>query len=324
MTTEGNVVTTNATPEEMQTTTSLSSNTISITEDTDINNNVHNTSNMFYNEEQVHFAENMNATLSEFMTTFEYTTTVINAINSAKLNSTNDSITLKTFINLNNSKDNIINSKKNSTSNMFPSITQNLTDNLNINIENATNKNTLISIATEQKITEKNSQLDKNNVNSGTQTNISIDSDITNENIKLLKEQNKTTDNSTILHINKFTHFTDANVFNSIITDSDLNNGEQNISSIKAIETGVDINSNTKTSEESTTGMTIHESTFDTIITESYTIYATTTENKNDWIFTEEEDDDASIIPEMPTIASDPLALKELPRPMTFEDEESG
>jgi hypothetical protein len=316
VTTEGNV-TANATPEEMQTTTSLSSNMISITEDTDINNNVHNTSNMFYNEEQVYFAENISATLSEFMTTFEYTTTVLNAINSAKLNNTNDSITLKTFINLNNSKDNISNSKKNSTSNST-------TDNFNINIENATNKNTFISIPIEQNITENNSQLDKNNVNSDTQTNTSIDSDITTENIKLLKEQNRTTDNSTILHINKFTHFTDANIFNSIITDSDLNNDEQNVSSIKVNETSMDINSNTKTSEEVTTGMTIHESTFDTIITESYTKYTTTIENKNDWIFTEEEDDDANIIPEMPTIASDPLALKELPRPMTIEDEESG
>jgi hypothetical protein len=303
-------------------TTSLPSNIISVTKDTNISNNVHNTSNIFYNEGQVNFAENINFTLSEFMTTFEYTTTVMNAINSAKLNNTNDNITLKTFVNFNNSKDNISNFKKNNTFIMFPSATENQTDYSNINIENTTNRNTFINIAIEEKITEKNSQLDKDHVNSDTQANISVDNDITNENIKLLKEQNKSTYNSTILEINKFTHIAGTNIFNSIITDSYLNNNEQNVSSIKAIETGVDINSNTKTSEEDTTGMTLHESTFDIILTEPYTMPTITTEYKDDWIVTEE--DDSSIIPEMPTIASDPMALKELPRPMTFDDEESG
>jgi hypothetical protein len=310
VTTDGNVITSSTTTEEMLT-TSLPSNEINITEDVDINNNIPDTSNIFYNEEQVSFAESVNATLSEFMTTLEYTTTIMNAINSEELNST---------------KDNFSNCKMNNTFSMFPSTTENETHDSNINIENTSNKNTFNSVALDQRATGKNDSLDKNNVNLDTQINISIDNHVINENIKSVNGENQTADNSTTLHINKITQVTNASVSNniSIITDSDLNNSEKNDSVINAIEMGVDMNSNTETSEEATSHMTIHDSTFDTLFTESFTTSTITTKNKDDWIFTEEEEGDTSIIPEMPTIASDPTALKELPRPMIFEDEESG
>jgi hypothetical protein len=322
VTTEGNAANINTTPDEMQETL-LSINIINITEDTDINNNAHNASNIFYNEKQVTFAENINATMSEFMTTLDNTTTIMNVMNTAKFDNIIDNIT---FVNLNNSVDSVTNSEKNNTFIIFPTKTENETNDSNISNQNITNKNTISSAGIEQKITEKNCHLDNNNVNSDTQTNISVDNNTANENIKSVKEQNKTVDDSTILHINKLTHFTNANIFSniSIITDSNLNTDKQNVSIINKIEMDVNINSNTEASEEDTTGLTIHESTFDTILTESYMISTITTESKDDWIFTEEEEDDATIIPEMPTIASDPMALKELPRPMIFEDEESG
>lgn len=326
VTTEGNVANIDTTPDEMQETL-LSSNIINITEDTDINNTAHNASNIFYNDKEVNFAENIDATMSGFMATLDNTTTVMNAINTAKLNNTNDNITLQTFINLNNSIDNVTISEKNNSFIIFPTKTENETDKSNIHNQNTTNENTFSSVGNEQKITEKNSHLHNNiNVNSDTQRNISVDNDIANENIKSVKEQNKTADNSTILHINKFTHITEANIFSNIniITDSNLNTDKQNVSIINKIEMDVNINSNTETSEEDTSGMTIHESTFDTIFTESYMTSTITAESKDDWLFTEEEEDDATIIPEMPAIASDPMSLKELPRPMIFEDEESG
>ncbi|PNF21045.1 hypothetical protein B7P43_G08412 [Cryptotermes secundus] len=325
VTTEENVANVNTTPDEMQETV-LSINIINITEDTDINNTAHNTSNIFYNEKQLNFAENSNVTMSEFMTTLDGTTTVMNAINTETLDNANDNITLKTFINMNKSTDNVTNSEKKNTFIIFSSKRENETDDSNISNQNTTNKNTFSSVDIEQKITENNSHLDNNNVNLDTQTNISVDNNIANENIKSVKEQNKTADNSTILHINKFTHITDANIFSNtnIIIDSNLNTDKQNVSIINETEMDGNINSNTETSEEDTTGMIIHESTFDTILTESYMISTITTESKDDWIFTEEEEDNATIIPEMPTIASDPMALKELPRPMIFEDEESG
>ncbi|PSN42663.1 hypothetical protein C0J52_13041 [Blattella germanica] len=45
-------------------------------------------------------------------------------------------------------------------------------------------------------------------------------------------------------------------------------------------------------------------------------------EYDDEWLYVEEVEND-SIIPEMPVLISDPMALKELPRPMIFEDEES-
>jgi hypothetical protein len=69
--------------------------------------------------------------------------------------------------------------------------------------------------------------------------------------------------------------------------------------------------------------MAVYESTSDTTFTESYVPSTVTVENKDEWIFVEEEEDGALSLPEMPSLASDPLALKELPRPMVLADEVS-
>ena len=43
----------------------------------------------------------------------------------------------------------------------------------------------------------------------------------------------------------------------------------------------------------------------------------------DEWVYIDELESDEITIPEMPILSSDPMALKELPRPMTFEGEES-
>lgn len=326
VTIKGNVVSINTTPDEMRKIMVFNSR-INITEDTNINNTVHNTNNILHNENQVNTMENITAIVTENRTKSDNTTTVMNARNTTEptmteFNNTLDNITLNTYINFNSSTINVTSLENNNNFIISPTSRQNKTDSTN-----TTNNSIISSIGIEHSITENNSHLDYINVNSGTQPYNSGNSNTANENKESITEQSKTTHDSTIFCVNKI-NTTDTNVNNSIntITDTEVNTGEQIITVTNTAQQDVNINTNTETSEETIpkTDMTIPESTSVTIFTEPYTASAIITENENEWIFTEEEDDGSIIIPEMPSIASDPMALKELPRPMIFEDEETG
>ncbi|XP_069685193.1 uncharacterized protein [Periplaneta americana] len=83
---------------------------------------------------------------------------------------------------------------------------------------------------------------------------------------------------------------------------------------------------NTEFTEETSAesdSTTVYSTVSDITSTEPFLISSSSADSDDDWIFTEEEEDDATFIPEMPSIESDPMALKELPRPMVFEDDET-
>ncbi|KAJ4444359.1 hypothetical protein ANN_06151 [Periplaneta americana] len=83
---------------------------------------------------------------------------------------------------------------------------------------------------------------------------------------------------------------------------------------------------NTEFTEETSAesdSTTVYNTVSDITSTEPFLISSSSADSDDDWIFTEEEEDDATFIPEMPSIESDPMALKELPRPMVFEDDET-
>lgn len=301
-------------------------NRINITEGNNLNNTVHNTINIFYSEKEVNTTENINATVAEYMNKSDNTTTLMNARNKAKLsikelNNTMNSTNSNMFINLKTSK-NVTNLENNCTLITTLTTRPNEIGNSTIQNQNTTSNNTFSSIGKKHNITENSSHLDIIYIISHTQTNDSSNNYITNENVKSITEQNMKTDDSITLHTNKIIHATDTSVTNTINNfdrDTEFNSDEQSITVTNAIQRDTAIPEETITK----TNIIIHESTSDTIFTESYMASTITTENEDDWIFTEEEEDDDSIILEMPSIASDPMALKELPRPIIFQDEES-
>jgi hypothetical protein len=321
VTIKGNV-SINTTPDDMRKIMVFSSR-INITQDINLNKTVH-ISNIHHSKKKVNTVENINAIVTENRTRLDNITTITNArytteLTITELNNTMDDITLNTCINFNSSIVNVTNFEKNNFI-MHPTARQNKTESTN-----STSNSIISSISTEYSITENSSHLDNINLNSSTHPDNFRNSNSASENIGSVTQQIKTTYGSTFFHISKITDTTDTNVNNNIntITDTEANTGDQTTTVTNTPQQNVNIKTSTGASEETIpkTDMTIHESTSDTIFTESYTASAIITENENEWIFTEEEDDGSIIIPEMPSIASDPMALKELPRPMIFEDE---
>lgn len=318
VTIKGNIVSINATPDEKRKIMVFSSR-INITEDANVNNNVPNTS-ILHSEKQVNTMENINVIVTENITKSDNTTTIMNARNTTELNNTEFGNTMDNITN--SSKINITNLENNNNFIITAIAKQNKTDSTK-----TTNNSTNSSIGIEHSITENNIHLDNININLGTQPNNTRYNNTANENVESITEQTKTAYDSTIFYINKIdTNVTNVNNIINTNTDIQMNTGEQTTTVTKITQQDMNINTNTETSQETVlkTDMTIHELTPNTTYAESYTAYAIITENENEWIFTKEEDDGSFIIPEMPSIASDPMALKELPRPMTFENEETG
>ncbi|KDR10838.1 Chorion peroxidase [Zootermopsis nevadensis] len=318
VTIKGNIVSINATPDEKRKIMVFSSR-INITEDANVNNNVPNTS-ILHSEKQVTTMENINAIVTENITKSDNTTTIMNARNTTELNNTEFGNTMDNITN--SSKINITNLENNNNFIITAIAKQNKTDSTK-----TTNNSTNSSIGIEHSITENNIHLDNININLGTQPNNTRNNNTANENVESITEQTKTAYDSTIFHIDKIdTNVTNVNNIINTNTDIQMNTGEQTTTVTKITQQDMNINTNTETSQETVlkTDMTIHELTPNTTYAESYTAYAIITENENEWIFTKEEDDGSFIIPEMPSITSDPMALKELPRPMKFENEETG
>jgi hypothetical protein len=306
-------------------------NIINITKDTILPNTFYSTSNTLYTKKQVNTSEKINTAVLEHTFSVEDTTKIMNAANTSQghmteLNYKNDNSILNTFLTLNTTMNKFTNLENNNTFPIFPTLRQNETDNPNARYQNATNYNKLNSSGITYHIPENDNHLDNNDTNSNTQTSNSIDKSTASENIKYITEQNKTTDNITSLHTNKTIHNTEKNESDNvnIITHSELNTDEPSIAVTGTTQNDVTTNSDTESYEETTTAATtMYESTSDTTFTESYMPSTLTAENKDVWIFTEEEEDSAFSLPEMPALASDPLALKELPRPMVLENDVS-
>jgi hypothetical protein len=334
VTTEGNVFNITTTQDETKRViVSSMPNIINVTKDTNLHNMFYNTSNTFYTEKQVNTSENSNITVLEYTTRLGNTTMITNARNMSELHMTElnqnmDNSILNTFVTLNTTINKVTNPENNNTLLTFPISKQNETDNLNARYQNTTNYSTLTSTGSKYNITENDDHLGNYDVNSNTQTNNSINNNnnTASENIKYITEQNKTTDTSTTLHTNKTIHITETNVLNNmnIITNSKLNTDEPSDAVTSATQNDMNTDSDTESYEETTTAATtVHELTSDTIFTESYVPSTVTAVNEDDWIFIEGEEDGAFSLPEMPSLASDPMALKELPRPMVLEDEVS-
>lgn len=316
MTTEGNV---------------FNITTINVTKETNLHNIFHNTSNPFYTEKPFNTSEYINATVLEHTTRSDYTTMIMNVSNTSELNKTElnynmDNSILNTIVALNMTINNVSNPENNNTFILFPTSGQNEKDNSNVRHQNTTNYNTLTSTGSKYNITVYDNHLGSNHVNSNTQKNSTIDKNTASENIQYITEKNKTTDTSITLHTNRTVHVTEKNVLSdkNFITNLELNTDEPSDVVTVATQNVVSTDSHIESYEETTeAAATVYELTSDHTFTESYTPSTVTAENEDDWTFVEEEEDGALPLLEMPSLASDPMALKELPRPMVLEDEVS-
>lgn len=327
MTAEGNVFNITTTQDETKrVTVSSRPNIINVTKETNLHNIFYNTSNTFYTEKPVNTSEYLNATVLEYTTRLDDTIMITNARNTSELNMTEpnynmDNSTLNTFITLNMTINKVSNPENNNTFLLFPTSRQNETDNSNVRYQNTTNYNTFTSTGSKYNITVYDNHLDSNYVNSNIQKyNNTIDTNTASENIQYITEKNKTTDTSTSVHN------TEKNVLSNmnIITNLKLNTDEPSDVVTSTTQNDVNTDPHTESYEETTAAATtVYELTSDTTFTESYVPSTVTAENEDDWIFIEEEEDGALPLPEMPSLASDPMALKELPRPMVLEDEVS-
>lgn len=304
-------------------------NIINVTKETNLHNIFHNTSNTFYTENPVNTSEYINVTVLEHTTRLDDTIMNINARNTSELNMTEpnynmDNSILNTFITLNMTINKLSNPENNNTFFLFPTSGQNEADNSNTRYQNTTNYNTLTSTSNKYNITVHDNHMGSNYVNPNKQTSNTIDKNTASENIQYITEKNQTTDISATLNSNKNVHITEKNVLRNmnIITNLKLNSDEPSDVVTSTTQNDMNTDSHTESHEETTAAATtVYESTSDTTFTESYMPSTVTAENEDDWIFTEEEEDGALPLPEMPSLASDPMALKELPRPMVFEDE---
>jgi hypothetical protein len=128
------------------------------------------------------------------------------------------------------------------------------------------------------------------------------------------------------LHTNRNVHNTEKNVLSNVNVITNLKLDTDEPSDVVTSTTQNDVNTEPRTeSYEETTAATttVYELTSDTTFTKSYEPSTVTAENEDAWIFIGEEEDGALPLPEMPSLTSDPMALKELPRPMALEDEVS-
>lgn len=306
-------------------------NVTNVTEENNLRNIFHNTSNTFYTEKPVITSEYINVTVLEYTTKLDDTIMIMNVRNTSELNiaepnyNTDNSI-LNTFVTLNMTINNASNPENNNTFILFPTSVKNERDNSNVGYQNTTNYNTLTSTGSIYNVTVYDNDLGGNHVNSNTQKNSTIDKNTASENLQYITEKNKTTDTSTTLHTNRTVHITEKNVLSDMnfITNLKLDTDEP--SDVVTITTQNDVNtdSHIESYEETTeAATTVYELTSETTFTESYMPTTVTAENEDDWTFTEEEEDGAFLLLEMPSLASDPMALKELPRPMVLEDEVS-
>ena len=306
-------------------------NIINSTKETNLHNIFYNASNTFDTKKQVNTSEYIHATILEYTTRLDDTIMIMNARNTSEFNMTEpnynmDNSILNTFITLNTTTHKVSNPENNHSFLLFPTSRQNETDISNVRYQNTTNYNTLTSTGNQYNITEYENHLGNNYVNSNTQKNNTIDKNTAGENIQYITEKNKTTDTSTTLHTDSKVYITEKNVLSNmnIITNLKLNTDEPSYVVTSTTQNDVNMESHTESHEETTTATTtVYESTSDTTFTESYMPSTVTAENEDDWIFIEEEEVGALPLPEMPLLASDPMALKELPRPMVLEDEVS-
>jgi len=332
VTTEGNVFNITTTQDETKRImVSSMLNIINVTKETNLHNILHNTSNTFYSEKPVNTSEYIHATVLEHTTRLDDTIMIMNVRNTSELNITEpnynmDNSTLNTFVTLNMMINNVSKAENNNTFILFPTSGQNEKGNSNVRYQNSTNYNTLTSTGSKYNITVYDNRLGSNHLNSNTQKNGTIDKNTASENIKYITEKNKTTDTSTTLQTDRTVHITEKNVLSNMnfITNLELNTDEP--SDVVTITTQNDVNtdSHIESYEETTeAGKTVYELTSDPTFTESYMPSTVTTENEDDWTFIEEEEDGEFPLIEMPSLASDSMALKELPRPMVLEDEVS-
>jgi len=306
-------------------------NVINVTNETTLHNTFYNTSNTFYTEKPVNTSEYSDAVVLEHTTDLADTIMIMNARNTSELNMTErncnmDNSIFNTFMTLNMTKNKVSNLEDYNTFLLFPTSRQNETDDSNVRYQNTINYNTFTSTDSKYNITVYDNHLGSNYVNSNTQKSNTIDKNIASENIQYITEKNKTTDTSTTLHTNKTVHITEKNVLSNmnIITNLKLNTDEPSDLVTSATQNDVNTDSHTESYEETTAAATtVYELTSDTTFTESYMPSTVTVENEDDWIFIEEEEDGVLPLPEMPSLASDPMALKELPRPMVLKDEVS-
>lgn len=299
-------------------------NTINVPKETNLHNIFYNTSKTFYTEKPVN-------TALEHTTRLDDTIMIMNARNTSELNMTEpnynmDNSILKTLTILNMTINKVSNPENNNTFLLFPTSRQNETDNSNVRYQTTTNYNTLNSTGSKCNITVHDNNLGSNYVNSNTQKNNTTDKNTASDNVQYITEKNKTTDTSTTLYTNRTVHITEKNAISNvdITTNLKLNSDEPSDLVTSTTENYMNTYSHTESHEGTTAATTtVYELTSDTTFTESYMPSTVTTENKDDWIFIEEEEDCALPLPEMPSVASDPMALKELPRPMVLEDEVS-
>lgn len=332
MTTEGNVLNITTTQDETKRVmVSSLLNITNVTKETNLHNIFYNTGNTSDTEKQVNTSEYINATVLEYTTRLDDTAMIMNARNTSELNiiepnHNKDNSILNTFITLNMMTNTVSNPENNDTYLLFPTSRQNDTDNSSVRYQNTTNYNTLASTCSKCNITDYGNHLDNNYLNSNTHKNNTTDKYTASENIQYITEKNKTIGTSTTLHTNKTVNITEKNVLSNrnIITNLKLNTDEPSDGVTSTSQNDMNTDSHTESYEETTTAATtVYEPTSDNTFTESYMPSTVTFENKDEWIFIEEEEDGALPLPEMPSLASDPLALKELPRPMVLEDEVS-
>lgn len=304
---------------------------INVTKETNVQNIFYNTSNTFYTEKPVNTPEYINTTVLEHTTRLDDTIIITNARNTSERNMTGpnynmDNSILNTFITLNMTINKVSNPENHSFL-LFPTSRQNETDNSNIRYHNTTNYNRLTSTGSTYNITVYDNHTDSNYVNSNTQkNNNTIDTNTASENIQYITEKNKTTITSTTLHTNRTVHNTEKIVLSNmnIITNLKLETDEPCDVVTSTTQNDVNTDPHTESYEETTAATTIvYELTSDTTFTKSYVPSTVTAENEDDWIFIEEEEEGALPLPEMPSLTSDPMALKELPRPMVLENEVS-
>ena len=306
-------------------------NIINVTRETNLHDTFYITSNTFYTEKPVNASEYINAAILEHTTRLDDTIMIMNSRNSSELNMTEpnynmDNSTLNTITTFNMTINKVSNPESNNTSLLFPTSRQNETDNSNVRYQNTTNYSTLNSTVSKYNITVYDTHLGSNYVNSDTQKYNTIDKNTASENIQYITEKNKTTDISTTSHTNRTVHITEKNVLSNmnIITNLKLNTDEPSDLVTSTTQNYVNTDSHTESYEETAAAATtVYELPSDTTFTESYMPSTVTAESEDDWIFFEEEEDGALPLPEMPSLASDPMALKELPRPMVLEDEVS-